>query len=92
MVPITMPAMAPPSRPELEVLPEATTTVVVGSWREMRRVRPKERVRVGAIVACFGGGPLCWRERLARLGQRTEIEKRSGGEVGGRILSILASW
>ena len=65
MEPMTMPAMAPPERPELEVdpLPELTTTVVVGwAWRGRRRVRGDGRVRVGAMVA---GGSLCLKE--ARL-------------------------
>jgi hypothetical protein len=54
MVPITMPAMAPPSRPELEVEPvlvlASTRTVVVGCWRVRRRVSPPGRVGVGAMM------------------------------------------
>lgn len=59
MVPITMPAMAPPERPELSeeepplLEPELTTTVVVGCcccWRVMRWVRPNGRVGVGAMA------------------------------------------
>lgn len=66
-VPITMPAMAPPSRPEPDEDPPlfaSTTTVVVGSWRGRSRVRAAGSVRVGGMmVGCcdvagaeYGGG------------------------------------
>jgi hypothetical protein len=50
--PMTMPAMAPPSRPELEVEPvsASTRTVVVGCWRPRRREMPLGRVGVGAMM------------------------------------------
>jgi hypothetical protein len=52
--PMTMPAMAPPSRPELEVEPVSvwTRTVAVGSWRPRRREMPLGRVGVGAMMCC----------------------------------------
>lgn len=63
MLPMTMPAMAPPERPLLEVEPVVVVseawmmTVVVGCWRARRRVRAWGRVGVGAIVvADLGGG------------------------------------
>jgi hypothetical protein len=68
MVPITMPAMAPPSRPEPpESEPEsppATMTVVVGWFcRAMRRVMPRGRVGVGAIVRVLWHALAGWLDR-----------------------------
>lgn len=71
MVPMTMPAMAPPERPSLEEEldepdepepePEPeTTTVVVGCWRASRRVRACGRVGVGAILPGWRGRAAGW--------------------------------
>jgi hypothetical protein len=98
MVPITMPAMAPPSRPELEVEPvlvlASTRTVVVGCCRARRRVRPSGRVGVGAMMAVF----VCpssvgeWKDLTS--GTRMGLDGGDGRKLGmwwrgnGRVLSI----
>lgn len=74
MVPMTMPAMAPPERPLLEVEPVVVVlsdawmiTVVVGCWRARRRETACGRVGVGAMVVAEEGCGLLWLfEILAR--------------------------